>query len=450
MHMKKLWEKGWALDKFIEGFETKDDMLLDNRLAEFDVYCSMAHADVLRKLGILTDKEHSALRKALLEVLSLVKSGRFSLKEGDEDIHTKIELFISRKYGEVGKKMHTGRSRNDQVLTDMRLYTKRGMLGIWDGVLDLSLSFLAYAKRHEFAPMPGYTHMQKAMPSSLGMWYSAFAEALLDDLEMLKSAYMLNDKSPLGSAASYGVPLPLDRAYAARLLGFGAVQQNSLYCQNSRGKVESAVISSLYPVLYDINRFASDVMLFTTGEFNYFSIDKRLCSGSSIMPQKMNVDIAELLRGKVHLLLGYYTESAGLSSNLFSGYNRDIQDGKMPLFRSLDLTRDSLKAAGILLKGLWPNLNALRKSLTPEIFATHKALGLVSGGMPFRDAYARAGNEPYANAYDALEAIKGSSHIGGTGNLMLGAYLKRIKGEKAFAEKKRHEFDSAIERLVKG
>ena len=316
--MKKLWEKGWALDKSIESFETKDDMLLDNRLAEFDVYCSMAHADVLRKLGILSDKEHSALRKALLEVLSLVKSGRFSLKEGDEDIHTKIELFISRKYGEVGKKMHTGRSRNDQVLTDMRLYTKRRMLGIWDGVLDLSLSFLAYAKRYEFAPMPGYTHMQKAMPSSLGMWYSAFAEALLDDLEMLKSAYMLNDKSPLGSAASYGVPLPLDRAYAARLLGFGAVQQNSLYCQNSRGKAESAVISSLYPVLFDINRFASDVMLFTTSEFNYFSIDKRLCSGSSIMPQKTNVDIAELLRGKAHLLLGYYTESAGLSSNLSS------------------------------------------------------------------------------------------------------------------------------------
>ncbi len=450
--MPKLWEKGKGrtLDRSVESFETESDIELDQKLAEFDVYCSLAHVKMLNRIGLLADSELALVKGDLLSALSLIKSGKFGLKAGDEDIHTKIENFVTSRHS-AGKKMHTGRSRNDQVLTDLRLYTKESLLKIWGESILLAEAFTAFAKKYEFLPMPGYTHMQKAMPSSLGLWSASFAEALLDDLTIIKVAYELNNSSPLGSAASYGVPLALDREYTAKLLGFGAVQKNSLYCQNSRGKIESLSIAAMNALLLDINKFSSDVMLFTTSEFGYFVIDKRLCSGSSIMPQKRNVDIAELLRSKVHVGLGYYTTSLGIASNLFSGYNRDLQDGKMPLMKSLENTLESVRMAHLLLDGIQPNGKKMRESMTPEIFATHNAMRMVLKGKRFREAYRIAGDSPEGYLPKDLAAVlKDSEHIGGTGKLLLSSYEKRIKEEKRVLARNRSDFRKSIALLIKG
>ena len=448
--MPKLWEKDWKLDEEIEKFETRGDIGLDQNLGEFDVYCSLAHVSMLSKIGIISNNELLQAKKSLLKSLSLIKAGKFSLEEGDEDIHTKIENFVTSDSGEVGKKMHTGRSRNDQVLTDMRLYTKSNLLKIWKETILLSKQFAEFAKKYEFMAMPGYTHMQKAMPSSVGMWAASFSEALLDDLALIKTAYALNDKSPLGSAAAYGVPLDLDREYTAKILGFNSLQKNSLYCQNSRGKAESETIAVLNSLLFDINKFASDVMLFTTSEFGYFKVDEKLCSGSSIMPQKKNIDVAELLRSKIHLGLGYYAASSSLASNLPSGYNRDLQDGKPLLMKEIEVALESLKITGILLNGLHPNVEKMKEALTPEIFATHNAIGMVAKGKPFRDAYKAAGKKPNGHMpKDIGTILKSSKHLGGTGNLSLGSYLAQAEKEKNELEKEKNRFENAINALIK-
>jgi argininosuccinate lyase len=449
--MKKLWQKDWELEKAVEIFETKGDMKADQSLVDFDVYGTLAHVMMLKKIGILNETELQKVRKGLLEILALNKSGNFKLEEGDEDVHTKVENFITEKCGEVGKKIHTGRSRNDQVLTDLRLFTKSNLLQVWKEVISIAESFNSFAKKYEFVPMPGYTHMQKAMPSSVGMWAGAFTEGLLDDLEIIKAVYTMSNKSPLGSAAGYGVPLPLDREYTAKLLGFGTVQKNSLYTQNSRGKAESEIISGLIPVFLDINKFASDVMLFTTSEFDYFEVDKKLCSGSSIMPQKKNVDIGELLRSKVNLVLGYYVESVSLSSNLPSGYARDMQDGKRPLFQTMELAIDAIRAASVLLGSIHPNEDKMRKAMTSEIFATHNALRMTVEGMAFRDAYKIAEKAAQKWMPENIEkVIKESVHTGGTGNLGLDGYAEQIKSEKKAFEKEYESFNGAIKSLING
>lgn len=448
--MKKLWEKNWQLDSFIEAFETKDDLMLDQKLTKFDVYGSLAHAKMLEKIGILSKAEKAKAIQGLLEILDVTKSGKFVLEQGDEDIHTKIENYLTERYGEIGKKIHTGRSRNDQILTDIRLFSKEQLLFIWKELLELIESFYQFSKKYEFLAMPGYTHMQKAMPSSVGMWAGSFTEALLDDLIVLRAAYEMNNKSPLGSAAGYGAPLPLDREYTGKLLGFKAVQINPLYCQNSRGKIEAVILSSLCAILEDINKFATDVLLFTTTEFCYFKVANKLCSGSSIMPQKENVDLAELLRSKIHIVLGCYMQMISLSSNLPSGYNRDLQDTKKPLMESFAVTQDCLKFANVLIENLFPQKENLKKALTPEIFATHKALELVSQGVPFREAYKEVGAHlsslPTA---DIEEVLQQSKHIGSTGNLGLDIYFNSLKNEKQLYKTEQSNFYTVINKLLR-
>ncbi len=449
--MKKLWQKNWELDSFIESFETKDDLLLDQYLAIYDVYGSIAHVRMLTKIGILQKQEQSKLLSGFAEILYLIKINNFILEQGDEDIHTKIENFLIVKYGDVGKKVHTGRSRNDQVLTAMRLFSKEKLLYIWKNLLLLIESFLVFAKKYEFQVIPGYTHTQKAMPSSVGMWAGAFIEAFFDDLNVLKVSYSLNDKSPLGSAAGYGVPLPLDREYVSELLGFSKLQLNSLYCQNSRGKIEAIILSALNNILLDINKFATDVLLFTTSEFDYFKIAKKLCSGSSIMPQKNNVDIAELLRSKVHITAGNYIQILSLSSNLISGYNRDLQDSKKPFMVSLEVSQDSIKVAKILISNITPNKVKLKNALTPELFATHKAIDLVKNGMSFREAYQIvSSNSPKVNSITISNVLKQSEHIGGTGCLGLEIYSDLIKKEMNDYKYEHKKYKFTIKTLVKG
>lgn len=392
--MQKLWQKNTEqLDTFVEWFETKDDLLFDHLLIPYDVAGSLAHAKMLTKLGILTDDELKKIAKGLQSITALAAAGKFTLSKGDEDIHTKIENYLVSTCGEVGKKIHTARSRNDQVLTALRLYYKAELLTIQKSVQRLSASFKDFGKQYGAIPMPGYTHMQKAMPMSIGMWSESFVAALEDDNKNLQTAYNLVNQSPLGSAAGFGVPITIDRKYTAKLLGFGKVQANPLYCQHSRGKFEATIISALIQVLLTINTFASDVLLFTTSEFGFFTASAAITTGSSIMPQKKNLDLAELLRSKVHLLLGNFTQIVSLRSNLISGYNRDLQDSKKPLVESLQLTKDCLKATQVLLTQLTPNKKVLEKAMTAELYATQKALQLVMNGENFRDAYQTIGQQ---------------------------------------------------------
>lgn len=448
--MKKLWQKDYKLNETIETFETKGDLLLDQKLVKSDVIGSLAHAMGLEKIGILSEEELLDLKKGLKEILELNHSGKFILQPGEEDIHTKIENYLTDLYGDVGKKIHTGRSRNDQVLTAIRLFTKNQIFSIWEQLLELIKSLIIFSKQHENEIIVGYTHMQKAMPSTVGMWSSALAEGLLDSIILLKSAYQINNQSPLGSAAGYGIPLEIDRKYTAKLLGFKNVQINSLYCQNSRGKIEGAVLAALIAILQDVNKFATDVLLFTTSEFGFFEVDKQLCSGSSIMPQKKNVDLAELLRSKVHILLGNYSQIISLSSNLMSGYNRDLQDSKKPLFESLEIVHDSLAVATILIKGITINHKKIQKSITSEIFATHYALNLVKQGTLFRDAYQTTGKDISVVRYDPDKAVKESKHLGGTGNLGIEPLIKQYKKESSVFKTEKHKFITNQNLLLEG
>ncbi len=392
--MKKLWQKEkYSLDPYVETFETKGDLFLDQKLIEYDVIGSLAHAKMLLKIGILSRPEFLKLQKGLMEILSLLKKGQFNLEIGDEDMHTKIENFLTDKYGDMGQKIHTGRSRNDQVLTALRLYNKDMLFRIEKALKSLITSFKKFDKKYGQIKMPGYTHMQKAMPSSLNIWNGSFIASLQDDLEVLKVAFKLNDQSPLGSAAGYGTSLPLDRTYSATLLQFSKVQSNPLYCQNSRGKIEGVILSSLLQILLTINKFATDILIFTTSEFKFFTASESVTTGSSMMPQKKNLDLAELLRSKVHIVLGNLTQMVSLVSNLPSGYNRDFQDTKKALIESIEITLDSIEATNILLCNLTPQKEIMETALTEEIFATGKALSLVQNGTPFRKAYLKVARQ---------------------------------------------------------
>lgn len=392
--MKKLWQKNKTeLNSLVEAFETKHDLILDQKLIKYDVLGSIAHAKMLFKINILTGEELSKLEQGLSEILKLDKAGEFNLEYGDEDIHTKIENFLTEKYGEVGKKIHTARSRNDQVLTALRLYTKAELEQAQKSTEALINSFHKFSKEHRDIAMPGYTHMQKAMPSSVSMWAESFKDSLIDDLAVIKSAYILNNQSPLGSAAGYGLPIEIDKHFTAKILGFEKVQENPIYCQNSRGKIEGVILASLISLLSTINKFSTDLILFTTTEFNFFTPSQDITTGSSIMPQKKNLDVAELLKSKVHLVLGNYIQIVSLSSNLNSGYNRNIQDTKKPLMESLEIALDSLKITKILLENITPNEKALAAAMTDELFATEKALKLVLEGESFRDAYQKVGKD---------------------------------------------------------
>jgi argininosuccinate lyase len=394
VNMKKLWQKNnTQLDSTIESFETKGDLLLDQKLLVYDVYGSIAHAKMLKKIGIISNDEYTKMHKGLLEILKLNKKNKFILESGDEDIHTKIENYLTENYGEVGKKIHTGRSRNDQVLTAIRLYSKSELKNIQDKLNDLIKTFKSFSKKYGEIPMPGYTHMQKAMPSSIGLWIDSFVASFEDDIKGLEAAYDLINQSPLGSAAGYGVPIKLDKKYTSELLGFNKVQENPIYCQASRGKFEAFILASLIQILLTINKFASDSLLFTTQEFAFLQPSSSITTGSSIMPQKKNLDIAELLRSKVHLVLGNYMQIVSLSSNLISGYNRDIQDSKKPLMESLEITLESLKATKILLENLVPDKEKLEKAMSKDLFATENALKLVLKGESFRNAYQKIGKE---------------------------------------------------------
>lgn len=419
--MGKLWEKGYELDKDVELFTVGNDYLLDQRLIPSDCAGSIAHAEGLAAIGVLSEGEKNEIQKILIEIVDLHSNNNFPIKREDEDGHTAIEHYLTKRLGGVGKKIHTGRSRNDQVLTAIRLYTKAYILKIIDAGISLLAQLKDFAKEHSKTPMPGRTHMQIAMPSSVGLWAAAIGESLMDDLSLLINAYHLNNRSPLGAAASYGVPLPLDRELVASILGFESVQNNVLYVNNSRGKLESVVIDSLEQIMLSFSRAAEDMILFSLPEFGYFTLPDELCSGSSIMPQKKNPDSLELLRAKSCKVGALNTLVKGIIRSLPSGYNRDLQETKEPLFNSLDIVFSSVKIMIKTIKHLKVNEHILLGSFPPEIYATDKVYQRVlEKGLSFRDAYKIVGTHLESiKEDDPVKVIEKRTSKGTSGNLCL-------------------------------
>lgn len=396
-----LWDKGVAIDARIAAFTVGEDPRWDRELVVFDCAGSVAHASALVRAGLLREDEFESLRKELRRITTMDREGKFEVKAEHEDVHTAVELFLTERLGELGRKLHAGRSRNDQVLTDLRLAAKWRMAGVAAELAGLVERLTDFARAGRSVPVPGYTHMRKAMPSTVGVWAAAFAESLLDDFVLLEAAYRLQDQSPLGSAAGYGSSLDLDRAFIARLLGFRRVQNNTLYVQNSRGKLELAVLEALGQIGLDLNRLAGDLCLFSMEEFGFFRLPEEITTGSSLMPQKRNPDVLELVRGRAHVLRSYAGCAAGLIHGLPSGYNRDIQLTKAPFLSGLRECRENLNIMALVVEKLKLDETRCRNALTPEIFAADRAHQLVSEGVAFRDAYRRVADELRAGRFPA-------------------------------------------------
>ncbi len=414
----KLWEKGYKLDQLVETFMTGDDPLLDHALILYDCIGSIAHAKMLRKIGILTGEECHQLTQELKNISQLADDGKFTIKSEDEDVHTAVENALVAKLGDVGKKLHTARSRNDQVLLDMRLYMKDQIRQITQEVLYACDILCKFAEANKDVPMPGRTHFQRAMPSSMGLWAGAFAETLLDNLQLLEGAYHLIDQCPLGSAASYGVSIPIDRQYCADLLGFKKVQNNVLYANNSRGKFEAAVLHALVQIMNDLSKVATDIIIFSAPEFEYLLLPEKFCAGSSLMPQKRNPCPLELIRAKSGTLQGLLFQTLEIVRALPSGYNRDFQETKRPIMHGLETTGICLKVFSKVFSEITVNKECCITAFSPELFATDLVLKLACEGIPFRDAYKQVAKDPMgAVDTDPVANIMSKTHLGATGNL---------------------------------
>ncbi len=426
--MNKLWSKGYELNQVVEDFMTGDDPQLDLRIAHYDCQASIAHAKMLAAINILSAEECAGLVNGLEEIITLLAQGQFVIAADEEDIHTAIEHYLVAKHGEVGKKIHTARSRNDQVLTALRLYMRDELCSVFRLVVDAAEVFLKFAVKYQNIPYVGRTHYQKAMPSSIGLWMGAFAESLIDNLLALESSYNLINQCPLGSAASYGVSLAIDRQLTSDLLGFAKVQNNVLYANNSRGKFESVIIAALNQIMLDLAKLATDVILFSAPEMGYLELPLEFCPGSSLMPNKKNPDPFELIRAKSATIMGCLMQSLELGRALPSGYNRDFQESKRPLFTSFDITKQSLAVVAIIMQQVSVNEEKCLAGFTPEVFATDYALQLALNGTPFRDAYQQvAKNLANVHLGNPQTNILTKIHLGATGNLGLDKIKQQLK-----------------------
>ena len=416
--MKKLWEKNYTLDSMMEHFTVRNDYIYDEELVIADAIGSAAHAEGLRKIGILTDKEKDDLFRGLGEIVSLRLSDSFPITISDEDCHTAIEGYLTEHYGECGKKIHTGRSRNDQVQTALRIYMREALLVLARSSLSFASSLISLAEKNEDVPMPGRTHMQIAMPSSVALWALSFAEEILEESGMLLSLYNVMNQSPLGSAASYGVTLPLDREYTASLMGFAKVQNNVLYANNSRGKFEAFFLDHAEYIALTISKMSQDLMMFTLPEFGYFSLPKELCTGSSIMPQKKNPDGLELARSRTSLIGSCSMRVKSIIRALPSGYNRDFQDTKEPLIEGFRACDELVRIMAEMTDKLEVHPEALKKACVPELYATDRVMEKVLSGGNFRDSYKDVGlNLDKVDGEDPVSSLKKRTSIGTTGNL---------------------------------
>ncbi len=434
-------------------FTAGKDIVLDQALVAADCIGSAAHVTMLSRMPVkprlFSEGERRAVIAELAEIIHKAAAGKFKITMEDQDVHLAVERTLTEKLGDLGKKIHTARSRNDQIALDLRLFGKQELLGAMDEAAVLAETLLAFAKKHAKLPMVGRTHMQPAMPSSVGLWASSFAEALTDDIALLKCAYELNNKSPLGSAASYGVPLPIDRKLVADLLGFAGTVHNVLYANNSRGKMESVILAAMSQVMLTLSRLAQDLMIFTMPEFGYFSLPPEFTTGSSIMPQKKNPDVCELVRARATKVEACAAAVFNLVKGSPTGYNRDLQDAKEFFMEGIATTRACLRIMSPMIAGMTPDRDALLRGFTPDVFATDRAIELVGQGMPFRDAYHYVKEHlDELQSCDPFEAIAKKKHEGATAGLDFVRLGAGAKAARKFAAAERAAFSRKISALL--
>jgi argininosuccinate lyase len=416
----KLWQKGDAKtdDKALvtEKFTVGNDRVLDMRLAKFDALGSLAHAEMLEQVGIIIAEEFQAIKAGLEEILASIEAGTFVMEDHVEDIHSQIEKMLTDKIGDAGKRLHTGRSRNDQVLVDIKLYLKHSLTETADLTVQLFDKLQQLSEAHKEHLLPGYTHFQLAMPSSFGLWFGAYAESLIDDMELLVAAYKVADKNPLGSGAGYGSAFPLNRTLTTQLLGFSEMNYNSVYAQMTRGKAEKAALTAMASIAATLSRFAYDVCLYMGQQFNYISFSDSLTTGSSIMPHKKNPDIFELIRAKCNRLQAAPNEMTLLMSNLPSGYHRDMQLTKDILFPAIDTLQECLTMLLFSLEEIQVRPNLLSDKTFDPLFSVEEINKLVVSGIPFRDAYKIVGNSFNEGTFNPARELN-HTHEGSINNL---------------------------------
>ena len=383
----KLWDKGLKLDTLVEEYTVGNDPELDLGLLVYDCRASIAHANMLGNIGVLKKQEVQKLTKELKRIEKMAESGKFLIKQHQEDGHTAIEEELTKRLGNLGKKIHTARSRNDQVLTALRLYVKDALAEMNNLSIAYTTALKDLCARQGRTPLPGYTHTRKAMPSSVRLWTGAYIDSMKDNLLLLKTVQKILDQSPLGTAAGYGVPMNIDRALTAKQLGFSRIQKNPIYAQKSRWKFDALVLHWILQFMGDLNTLASDLIFFSLPDLGYVDLPEEFCTGSSIMPQKKNPDVLELIRANYHRILGNAFGMQSMMGNLISGYHRDAQIPKESLMRSLDITSMSLAVITRLVTKLSFNDKRCQQAMTDELFATEEAYKLVEKGVPFREAY---------------------------------------------------------------
>ena len=412
----KLWEKNYEINHEIERFTVGRDREMDLYLAKYDVLGSMAHITMLESIGLLKKEELKPLLDELKNIYELCEKGEFVIEDGIEDVHSQVELMLTRKLGDMGKKIHSGRSRNDQVLVDLKLFTRHQLKEIADAVKVLFDELLQKSNQYKEVLMPGYTHLQIAMPSSFGLWFGAYAESLADDMLFLQAAYKMTNRNPLGSAAGYGSSFPLNRTMTTKLLGFDSMDYNVVYAQMGRGKMERNVAFALASVAGTLAKMAFDACMFNSQNFSFVKLPKECTTGSSIMPHKKNPDVFELIRAKCNKIQALPQQVMMIMNNLPVGYFRDLQIIKEVFLPAFDELADCLQMAAYIINKIEVNEHILDNPMYDPIFSVEEVNRLAAAGMPFRDAYKKVGLEIEAGTFHADHNIH-HTHEGSIGNL---------------------------------
>ena len=443
----QLWSKGLPLDEAIHRFTVGDDPELDIVLLVHDAQGSAAHARMLAHAGLLPAKDAETLVAKLAAIARRAREGGIRISPEQEDAHTVIEGLLTAELGDAGKRIHLGRSRNDQVILALRLYMREALLGISSQVAALAETFIVFARTHGQEPMPGYTHLRRAMPSSFGLWAAAFAAGLAEELQALQALYARLDRCPLGAAAGFGVPLPIEREYTAKLLGFSTVQVSPVDVQNSRGRHELALLNEFASIGLVMEKFLWDVALYSMPEFGFIHLPDAFTTGSSIMPQKRNPDVVELARGRCRELRGYAAMLQEIAAGLPSNYHRDLQLLKKPLFGAVSATQGWLDVLIALVPALEVDAQRAAAACSDDIYAAHQTYVLAEGGMPFRDAYKQVAREIEAGIFKPDKAALTPTHLGGVDNPGLELIEVDVHAAEQWLAKTRGHLDTCEKNL---
>ncbi|MFI3265609.1 MAG: argininosuccinate lyase [Rikenellaceae bacterium] len=414
----KLWQKDIDVNKAVEDFTVGRDREMDMFLAEADVLGSLAHTRMLESIGLLTKEELEQVQRELKNIYKDIIEGRFIISDGVEDVHSQVEFLLTERIGETGKKIHSGRSRNDQVLVDLRIFIRKQIMETVADVEKLFAQLQKLADKHKGTLMPGYTHLQVAMPSSFGLWFGSYAESLMDDLTLTQAAYKICNRNPLGSAAGYGSSFPLNRTMTTELLGFDSMCYNVVYAQMGRGKTERIVAQALSSIAATLARLATDNTMFLNQNFSFISYPAELTTGSSIMPHKKNPDVWELIRGKCNIIQGLPNQIAMMTVNLPLGYNRDMQLLKESLFPAIAELRNCVRMATFMLENISVRENILDHKMYDYIFSVEVVNKLAYQGVPFREAYKKVGMDIEHGEFSPERSVN-HTHEGSIGNLCL-------------------------------